>query len=143
MKNLSNLSLVTTVNKLSLIKNINNITHMKSINNLSLVETIIEHDMRTRVLRRPIVFLCVRFTIRSLWHRSLSVTHCIVMIGRSQRRRVLRRGSSVARLLGLRVRIPPGSWMSVSCDCCVLSGREISASGLSPVQMIRDECDVF
>jgi len=21
------------------------------------------------------------------------------------------------------VRIPPGSWMSVSCECCVLSGR--------------------
>jgi hypothetical protein len=26
-------------------------------------------------------------------------------------------------LLGLRVRIPPGTWMSVTCDCCVLSGR--------------------
>jgi len=31
--------------------------HMKSTNNLSLVKTIIEHDMGTRVLRRPIVFL--------------------------------------------------------------------------------------
>jgi len=28
-----------------------------------------------------------------------------------------------ARLLGLWVRIPPESWMSVSFDCCVLSGR--------------------
>jgi hypothetical protein len=28
-----------------------------------------------------------------------------------------------ARLLGLRVRIPPGAWMSVSCEFCVLSGR--------------------
>ena len=28
-----------------------------------------------------------------------------------------------ARLRGLRVRIPPGAWMSVSCECCVLSGR--------------------
>jgi hypothetical protein len=27
------------------------------------------------------------------------------------------------RLLGLWVRIPPGAWMSVSCECCVLSGR--------------------
>jgi len=25
-------------------------------------------------------------------------------------------------LLGLRVRIPPAAWMSVSYDCCVLSG---------------------
>jgi hypothetical protein len=35
----------------------------------------------------------------------------------------LRRGTAAARLLGLRVRIPPGAWMSVSCECCVLSGR--------------------
>ena len=32
------------------------------------------------------------------------------------------RGSSAARLLGLRVRIPPEAWMSVSCECRVLSG---------------------
>jgi hypothetical protein len=41
---------------------------------------------------------------------------------RSQWPRGLRRGSAVARLLGLRVRIPPGAWMSVSCEYCVLSG---------------------
>jgi len=35
----------------------------------------------------------------------------------------LRRASTAARLLGLRVRIPPVAWMSVSCECCVLSGR--------------------
>ena len=29
----------------------------------------------------------------------------------------------VARLLRLWVRIPPGAWMSVCCECCVLSGR--------------------
>ena len=28
-----------------------------------------------------------------------------------------------ARLLGLWVRIPPGSWMFVCCECFVLSGR--------------------
>ena len=37
--------------------------------------------------------------------------------------RALRRRSAAARLLRLWVRIPPGVWMSVSCDCCVLSGR--------------------
>ena len=42
---------------------------------------------------------------------------------RSQRPRGLRRTSAVARLLRLWVRIPPGAWMSVSCECCVLSGR--------------------
>ena len=38
-------------------------------------------------------------------------------------RAVYRRRSAAARLLGLWVRIPPGAWMSVCCDCCVLSGR--------------------
>jgi len=32
-------------------------------------------------------------------------------------------GSAAARLLGLWVRIPPGPWMSVCCEGCVLSGR--------------------
>jgi len=40
----------------------------------------------------------------------------------------------VFRLLGLRVRIPPGAWMSVFCECCVLSG-----SGLCVGLMIRSE----
>ena len=31
-------------------------------------------------------------------------------------------GSTSARLLGWRVWIPPGSWMSVSCVCCVGTG---------------------
>jgi len=42
---------------------------------------------------------------------------------RSQWSRRLRRGSAAARLLGLRVRIPPGALMSVCCECCVLSSR--------------------
>jgi hypothetical protein len=36
-----------------------------------------------------------------------------------------------SRLLGLRVRIPPGIWMSVSCECCLLSGRGL-CEGLIP-----------
>jgi hypothetical protein len=46
------------------------------------------------------------------------------------------RGSAAACLLGLRVRIPPGECMSVSCDCfvCVLSGR-----GLCDGPIIRPE----
>jgi hypothetical protein len=42
---------------------------------------------------------------------------------RSQWPRGLRQGSTAARLLGLWVRVPPRAWMSVSCECCVLSGR--------------------
>jgi len=35
----------------------------------------------------------------------------------------LRHRPVATRLLGLWVRIPQGTWMSVSCECCVLSGR--------------------
>jgi len=35
------------------------------------------------------------------------------------------------RLQGLRVRIPPGAWLSVSCECCVLSGRGLCDGLLS------------
>jgi hypothetical protein len=41
----------------------------------------------------------------------------------SQWPRGLRRGSAAARLLRLCVRFPTGAWMSVCCDCCVLSDR--------------------
>jgi hypothetical protein len=51
------------MNKLPLIKTIKNLTHIQTINSLSLVKTIIEQVMRTRVLRRPIVFLRVRCSI--------------------------------------------------------------------------------
>ena len=41
----------------------------------------------------------------------------------SQWPRGLRRRSTAARLLRSWVRIPPGAWMSVCCECCVLSRR--------------------
>jgi hypothetical protein len=37
--------------------------------------------------------------------------------------RGLRRESAIARFLGLRVRIPPDVWLSLSWECCVSSGR--------------------
>ena len=37
--------------------------------------------------------------------------------------------SMAALLLRLRVRIPPGAWMSLCCECCVMSGK-----GLCDVQ---------
>ena len=42
---------------------------------------------------------------------------------RSQWPRGLRRRSAAASLLRSWVRIPPGSWIFVCCECCVLSGR--------------------
>ena len=44
-------------------------------------------------------------------------------VSRSQWPRGLRRRSATARLLRSWVRIPPGAWMVVCCECCVLSGR--------------------
>ena len=41
----------------------------------------------------------------------------------SQWPRGVRRRSSAARLLRFWVRIPPGAWMFVCCDCCMLSDR--------------------
>jgi len=35
----------------------------------------------------------------------------------------VRRSSAAARLLRLWVRISPGAWMFVCCECCVFSGR--------------------
>jgi len=42
---------------------------------------------------------------------------------RSQWPRGLMGRSVAARLLRSRVRIPPGAWIFVCCECCVLSGR--------------------
>ena len=47
----------------------------------------------------------------------------ILLMCRSQFPRRLRRRSAAARLLRSWVRIPPGAWMFVCCECCVLSGR--------------------
>jgi hypothetical protein len=47
----------------------------------------------------------------------------IIYSCQSQWPRGLRHGSAAVSLLGLWARIPPAAWMSVSCQCCVLSGR--------------------
>jgi len=47
----------------------------------------------------------------------------ILKFSRSQWPRGLRRRSAAARLLRLWVRIPPGAWIFVFCECYVLSGR--------------------
>ena len=62
---------------------------------------------------------------------------------RSQWTRGLRRRSAAARLLILRVRIPPRSWISVCCECCVLSGRGLCDELIThPVEYNRSWCVV-
>ena len=45
--------------------------------------------------------------------------------GRFRCQRGLSCGSAAARMLKLRFRIPVCAWTSGSCECCVLSGRNI------------------
>ena len=47
-----------------------------------------------------------------------------------------------AHFLLLRVRIPPGEWITVYCKCCVVSGRKVSATGRSLVKRSPTECGV-
>ena len=48
---------------------------------------------------------------------------CNILLYRSQWPRGLRRRSAAACLLRSWVRIPPGAWIFVCCECCLLSGR--------------------
>ena len=78
---------------------------------------------------------CVNYLMLASLHCTL-VTACMDIINlktlrtgqwcRSQWPRGLRLGSAAARLLRSWVRIPPGAWKFVCCECCVLSGRGLS-----------------
>ena len=58
--------------------------------------------------------------------------------------RGLRRRSTAARLLRSWVRIPPGAWMSVCCECCVLSGRGLCDELITrPEESYRLWCVVY
>ena len=64
----------------------------------------------------------------TLWGRtflvfSLSIAVDNIFKSRSQWLRGLMRGSAVAGLLGLQVRIPSETWMSVFCGNCLLSDK--------------------
>jgi len=65
--------------------------------------------------------------IHALVRRFFKISFSIILSSRSQWPRRLRRGSAAACLLGLRVWIPLGAWMSVSCVVCYQ--LEVCASG--------------
>ena len=69
--------------------------------------------------------LWVFWTLLCLWHFLLYFlsVYVIKVYRRSQWPHGLRRRFAATRLLRLWVRIPPGAWMSVCCECWVLSGR--------------------
>ena len=52
-------------------------------------------------------------------------------------------GRAAARLLRSWVRIPPGAWMFVCCECCVLSGRDLCGELITrPEESYRMWCVV-
>jgi hypothetical protein len=57
---------------------------------------------------------------RFFYLKQVMVKHC-----RFQRPRGLKHRPAATRLLRLWVRIPPWAWMSVCCEWCVLSGRDL------------------
>ena len=61
---------------------------------------------------------------------------------RSQWPRGLRRRSAAARLLRSWVRIPPGAWIFVCCECCVLSGSLCDELITRPQESYRLWCVV-
>jgi len=59
-----------------------------------------------------------------VWCRYLGC--CMELITQWGWPRLLKPTSKSARLLGWRIRIPPGVWPSLSSECCVLSGRSLN-----------------
>ena len=79
-----------------------------------------------------ILLLALEHSLKYEGHSLISVEHGLTSVqsgllplehSGSQWPRGLRRRSSAARLLSLWVRFPPGAWIFVCCECCVLSGR--------------------
>jgi hypothetical protein len=80
------------------------------------------------------------------WAESEHIKVRYLFGGRSQWPHGLKCGSAATQLLGLRVRVPYGAWMSVCCECCVLSkvsatGR-LLVEGILPSVVCLIECDI-
>ena len=72
-----------------------------------------------------------------MWRQVFLFALCKQHLGRSQWPGSLRRGSAAARLLGLWVRIPQGAWMSICCECRVLSSSRCVGLMTRPEESYR------
>jgi hypothetical protein len=72
---------------------------------------------------RVIVRKKVKYRMFRILLKEIKIRYLEMSSDRSQWLRRLRRDSAPPRLLGLRVRIPPWTWMSISCEFCVFSDR--------------------
>jgi hypothetical protein len=88
--------------------------------------------METHVLVHVVMTLC------RMAHTARSTSSFY----RSQWPRGLRRRSAAERLLGSRVRIPPGAWMFLSLVQCLCCQVEVSMTGRSLVQRSPTSCGV-
>ena len=73
------------------------------------------------------IYICVCVCMYIYFSTNHSVYCC-----RSQWPRGLIRGSAAAPLLKLWVRIPPGVWKFVCCECCVLSDTDLCDGLITP-----------
>ena len=81
------------------------------------------HDTLPYKKFTPFKKICTHYRSTSTSQKLQLLTSCYGVSRWSQWPRSLRRRSMAARPLISWVRIPPGAWMSVCCECCVLSGR--------------------
>ena len=79
----------------------------------------------TQELRFMLIFIYNKQFVRHIQLTAVLMCYRLkrFFLIKSQSPHGLRRGSAASRLLVLRVRIPPSVLTSVSCECCVLSGR--------------------
>ena len=73
-------------------------------------------------------------------HRSDLCKNVSLQCCQSQWPRGLRRRSTAVRLLGSWVRIPPGAWTFVYCECCVCCQVEVSVRSWPLVQGSPTDC---
>jgi len=99
--------------------------------------TQIVNEIPTNTFACPKVFW--RKKIR-YWNLAWIIIDYCIIITRSQWPCGLRRRSVAARLLRLWVRIPPGSWMFVCCECYVCCQVEVSETSRSLAQRSSTDC---
>ena len=79
----------------------------------------------SQIISNYLSLLCFCIVRLCIFHLFMLLFNFVsyVFLCRSQWPRGLRRRSTAARLLRLWVRIPPGAWMFVCCEGCVMSCR--------------------
>jgi hypothetical protein len=78
---------------------------------------------------------CLELVINTQYFSTVGLILSVPVVARS--------ASAAARLLRLWVQIPPVAWMSVCCECCVLSGRGLCVGLITrPEESYRMWCVV-